>query len=262
MYGSVELCAGAGGQARGLERAGFQHRALVEIDKHACATLRLNRPEWNVIEGDLHTWDPSPYKGVDLLAGGVPCPPFSIAGKQLGELDERELFGRALEIVKIVKPRGVMLENVRGLMEPKFDAFREKVSNKLRRMGYSPQWKLLQASDFGVPQLRPRVICVALKPSDMKHFVWPQPDGVKPPTVGEVLEDLMASRGWKGAQDWAKKADSIAPTLVGGSKKHGGATCSARDGAMNTPTSISCARAATCFPRLTWMASRRRRMRR
>lgn len=223
MYGSVELCAGAGGQARGLERAGFQHRALVEIDKHACATLRLNRPEWNVIEGDLHTWDPSPYKGVDLLAGGVPCPPFSIAGKQLGELDERELFGRALEIVKIVKPRGVMLENVRGLMEPKFDAFREKVSNKLRRMGYSPQWKLLQASDFGVPQLRPRVICVALKPSDMKHFVWPQPDGVKPPTVGEVLEDLMASRGWKGAQDWAKKADSIAPTLVGGSKKHGGA---------------------------------------
>lgn len=223
MYDSVELCAGAGGQARGLERAGFQHRALVEIDKHACATLRLNRPEWNVIEGDLHTWDPSPYKGVDLLAGGVPCPPFSIAGKQLGELDERELFGRALEIVKIVKPRGVMLENVRGLMEPKFDAFREKVSNKLRRMGYSPQWKLLQASDFGVPQLRPRVICVALKPSDMKHFVWPQPDGVKPPTVGEVLEDLMASRGWKGAQDWAKKADSIAPTLVGGSKKHGGA---------------------------------------
>lgn len=114
MYGSVELCAGAGGQARGLERAGFQHRALVEIDKHACATLRLNRPEWNVIEGDLHTWDPSPYKGVDLLAGGVPCPPFSIAGKQLGELDERELFGRALEIVKIVKPRAVFRNCVRG----------------------------------------------------------------------------------------------------------------------------------------------------
>lgn len=223
MYSSVELCAGAGGQARGLERAGFSHRALVEIDRHACATLRRNRPEWNVIEGDLHTWDPSPYIGVDLLAGGVPCPPFSVAGKQLGELDERELFGRALEIVKIIKPRGVMLENVRGLMDPKFDEFRAKVSNKLRRMGYSPQWRLLQASDYGVPQLRPRVICVALKPADMKKYRWPEPIDGHPPTVGQALEDLMAANGWTGAKAWAEKADGIAPTLVGGSKKHGGA---------------------------------------
>lgn len=223
QYSSIELCAGAGGQARGLEQAGFEHKALVEIDQHACETLRLNRPKWNIIEGDLRAWDPSPYKGVDLLAGGVPCPPFSVAGKQLGELDERELFGRALKIVKIIQPRGVMFENVRGLMDPKFDGFRHKVSNKLRRMGYSPQWKLLQASDFGVPQLRPRVICVALKPSDMKKFVWPQPDGRQPPTVGETLKDLMASHGWQGAEEWAKKADGVAPTLVGGSKKHGGA---------------------------------------
>lgn len=223
MYSSIELCAGAGGQARGLEQAGFEHKALVEIDRHACETLRQNRPEWNVIEGDLHTWDPSPYRGVDLVAGGVPCPPFSVAGKQLGELDERELFGRALDIVKDVHPRGVMLENVRGLMEPKFDEFREKVSNRLRRMGYSPMWRLLQASDYGVPQLRPRVICVALRPADMKYFHWPEPTGENPPTVGETLQDLMALNGWCGAKDWAQHAKSIAPTLVGGSKKHGGA---------------------------------------
>ena len=141
----------------------------------------------------------------------------------MGELDDRELFGRALEIIRQVKPRGVMLENVRGLLDPKFDAFRKNVSDRLRRYGYSPQWKLLQASDYGVSQLRPRVICVALKPSDMKHFTWPEPDEKRPSTVGELLEDLMAANGWKNASTWAAKADSIAPTLVGGSKLHGGA---------------------------------------
>lgn len=103
-YTDVELCAGAGGQAYGLELAGFKHVALVEIDKHACGTLRLNRPNWNVIEADLREWDPSDYKGVDLISGGVPCPPFSVAGRQLGELDERELFNRALEIIRQVEP--------------------------------------------------------------------------------------------------------------------------------------------------------------
>ena len=222
-YSDVELCAGAGGQAHGLEMAGFEHKALVEIDPYACKTLRLNRPGWNVIEGDLHTWDPTPYIGVDLVSGGVPCPPFSIAGRQLGELDERELFGRALEIIHQIHPRGVMLENVRGLFDPKFDTFRQRVSNRLRNYGYSPQWKLLQASDYGVSQLRPRVICVALRPTDMKYFSWPEPDGTPPPTVGELLEDLMGGNGWAGAHAWAKQAKTIAPTLVGGSKKHGGA---------------------------------------
>ncbi len=222
-YTDVELCAGAGGQAHGLELAGFEHVALVEIDRHACETLRLNRPQWNVLEADLHEWDPSAYEGVDLLSGGVPCPPFSVAGKQLGELDDRELFGRALEIIRQIKPRGVMLENVRGLLDPKFDTFRKNVSDRLRRYGYSPQWRLLQASDYGVSQLRPRVICVALRPIDMRHFVWPEPDEATPPTVGELLGDLMAANGWKGAAAWSKQANTIAPTLVGGSKLHGGA---------------------------------------
>ena len=81
---SVEICAGAGGQSLGLERAGFGHEALVEIDDACCATLRSNRPEWNVLHGDVTQFDGRPYKGIDLLAGGVPCPPFSVAGKQLG----------------------------------------------------------------------------------------------------------------------------------------------------------------------------------
>ena len=86
-YYSIELCAGAGGQALGLERAGFEHVELLEIDKNACNTLRFNRPCWNVIEGDIREYSPKHSVEIDLLAGGVPCPPFSVAGKQLGSKD-------------------------------------------------------------------------------------------------------------------------------------------------------------------------------
>ena len=100
---SLEMCAGAGGQALGLERSGFEHEALVELDAHACNTLRLNRPHWNVIEGDLSQFDARPYKGVDLVAGGVPCPPFSKAGKQLGADDAPRVFAMAGLFVKDIR---------------------------------------------------------------------------------------------------------------------------------------------------------------
>ncbi|MCU0373917.1 MAG: DNA cytosine methyltransferase, partial [Chitinophagaceae bacterium] len=92
MFSSLEICAGGGGQALGLEQAGFSHVALVEIDNHACMTLRTNRPSWNVIQGDLRLFSGKGYEGIDLFAGGVPCPPFSVAGAQLGVDDERDLF--------------------------------------------------------------------------------------------------------------------------------------------------------------------------
>ena len=100
----IEICAGAGGQALGLERAGFEPQALIEIEKPCCNTIRENRPHWNVIEGDLKEFDGSQYRGVDLLSGGVPCPPFSKAGKQLGKKDERDLFPEALRLVDEIKP--------------------------------------------------------------------------------------------------------------------------------------------------------------
>ena len=219
---AIELCAGAGGQAFGLEEAGFEHVALVEIDKHACNTLRLNRPEWNVIESDINHFDGTPYKGVDLLAAGLPCPPFSVAGKQLGTTDDRNLFPAALRLIKTIHPKAVMIENVRGLLDAVFEDYRVYIQNALAKMGYKTDWHLLNASDFGVPQLRPRVIFIAIRKDIPSSFLWPEPLKQKPPTVGKILYPLMKANGWIGAKEWRDKANDIAPTLVGGSKKHGG----------------------------------------
>lgn len=221
-FTSLEICAGAGGQALGLEMGGFGHEALVEIEPPACSTLRLNRPGWNVIETDLRSFDGRSYRGIDLIAGGVPCPPFSKAGRQLGADDERDLFPEALRLVDECRPRAVMLENVRGLMDAVFDDYRNKVEKQLKKLGYVPGWRLLNASDYGVSQLRPRVVFVGIRKDEASSFSWPEPRKVDPLTVGELLHDLMKSNGWRGADRWRTHADSIAPTLVGGSKKHGG----------------------------------------
>ena len=218
----VEICAGAGGQALGLERAGFGAQALVEIDGRCCETLRHNRPNWNVIEDDVKEFDGTPYKGVQLLAGGVPCPPFSKAGKQLGKDDERDLFPEALRLVDEIRPNAVMLENVRGFLDAVFEDYRVNLKRKLQRMNYVVDWRLLNASDYGVSQLRPRVVIVAIKKELAGNFHWCTPLDHNPPTVGELLLDQMKVGGWRGARQWAKFADDIAPTIVGGSKKHGG----------------------------------------
>ncbi|MCP3400396.1 DNA cytosine methyltransferase [Bradyrhizobium sp. CCGB20] len=219
---SLELCAGAGGQAIGLEKAGYSHSAVVEIDKACCDTLRANRPNWSVFEQDIKKFDGRPYKGIDLLAAGLPCPPFSIAGKQLGPKDERDLFPAALRLIDETRPRAVMIENVRGFLEAAFQDYREKLRDSLYSMGYITAWRILNASDFGVPQLRPRVVIVGLKRDIWDRFDWPQVAPQNPITVGETLYDLMSANGWRGASRWRGLADDVAPTLVGGSKKHGG----------------------------------------
>lgn len=223
MHSCVEICAGAGGQALGLEMAGFSHVALVEYEKEYCDILKFNRPNWNVICRDVHEFDGRRYQGVDLLAGGVPCPPFSVASKQLGKDDERDLFPEAIRLVGEIRPRAVMLENVRGFLDPKFEDYRNHIFQSISSLGYRACIRLLHASDYGVPQLRPRVVIVGLR-EDLcaAPFQYPSPDSSKTMTVGEALRSLMGRNGWKGVDEWAKRADRIAPTIVGGSKKHGG----------------------------------------
>lgn len=215
----------------GLHNAKFEHVVLVENDPHAVLTLRHNIEnlglDWGEIyAGDLKVFareEAAKYEGlVDLVAGGVPCPPFSKAGKKLGRMDERDLFPAALEVVGKVKPTALMLENVAGLLEAGFKTYRNDILSQLESMGYEGKWELVQASDFGVSQLRPRAILVAVRKPYFRYFEWPEPNSAPPPTVGEVLYPIMKSMGWRGAKKWRNLANEIAPTIVGGSKKHGG----------------------------------------
>lgn len=222
-YTSIEICAGAGGQALGLEMAGFDHQVLVEYEKDYCDCLRLNRPNWNVMCMDVRRFDGRPYHGkIDLLAGGVPCPPFSIAGKQLGADDERDLFPQMLRLVDEIEPRVVMIENVRGFLGKQFDNYRKSIIAHLNKLGYNVHLRLLNASDYGVPQLRPRAIIIGIRTDIYDSFTFPEPKPEKTNDVGSALFDLMSANGWRGAEQWRQVATKIAPTLVGGSKKHGG----------------------------------------
>ncbi|MFF9015183.1 DNA cytosine methyltransferase [Streptomyces sp. NPDC014870] len=224
----VEICAGAGGQALGLHAAGFRHLSLVEQDEDACRTLRTNRPWWNVVEADVRSLDRKSLrpdsKPLDLFAAGVPCPPFSMAGSQLGAEDERDLFPVAISFVRDLRPRSVLIENVRGLLQERFATYRARILDQLTQLGYTAGWRLLYACDYGVPQLRPRAVLVALEQRAFPHFRWPDPTASASPApfVGSVLHQSMASRGWELADAWAQQAQRIAPTLCGGSRKHGG----------------------------------------
>jgi DNA (cytosine-5)-methyltransferase 1 len=220
---SIELCAGAGGQALGLEKAGFAHLAVVEIEEVYCRTLRANRPGWNVIQADIGRFDGRPYRNkIDLLAAGVPCLPFTVAGKQGGERDDRNLFAATLRLIAEIRPKAIVIENVPGFLAPRFADYRAKLEGQLKELGYTASWRLYNATEFGVPQSRSRVIIVAMLSSLSLTFRWPEPAANTPPTVGERLLDLMAANGWRGAPSWARRADGPAPTIVGGSRKHGG----------------------------------------
>ena len=223
MLTSIEICAGAGGQALGLEHAGFSHHLLIDNDVDACNTLKANRPLWNVKQGSVSDLTLSDFRNsVDLFAGGVPCPPFSMAGKQLGQDDERDLFPHALRLIAECRPRAIMLENVKGLLSSKFSAYRKHILDSLSEMGYYGEFKLIQCSDFGVPQLRPRTILIATLRNIWEYFLWPDPL-IHPQThASTAILDLLEADGWSVPTDLAKKLDRIAPTIVGGSKKHGG----------------------------------------
>jgi DNA (cytosine-5)-methyltransferase 1 len=130
-----------------LEQAGFEHEALVEIDADATRTLRFNRPAWDVRGQDLNAFDGREFAGAELFAGGLPCPPFSVAGKKLGENDERNLFPAALRLVDEIRPKAIMIENVKGIFEPSFEQYRKTVLAALSALGYHSSYRRMLVTE-------------------------------------------------------------------------------------------------------------------
>ncbi|MEU7877106.1 DNA cytosine methyltransferase [Microbispora bryophytorum] len=224
-FTSLEIGAGVGGQALGLERAGFDPVLVIDNDPHACRTLRSNRPGWNVLELDLNNFVRA-QQGigtVDLISGGLPSQPYSVAGKQQGVRDGRDLLGASIWLATELQPRAILLETTPSLLMPKFEDVRTNVEEELKHLDYVWSWMVLDAQNFGVPQTRKSCLLVAMRPDDFVFFEWPAPVAEAGANVGEVLRDSMASRGWPFADAWALLANRVAPTIVGGSKNHGGA---------------------------------------
>lgn len=178
-YSSIELFAGAGGLAIGLEQAGFEAIALNEFDKHACNTLRKNRAQWNVIEGDIRDVDFTPFNGVDFISGGFPCQAFSYAGKQLGFEDTRgTLFFEFARAIKETQPKVFLGENVRGLLEHDDGRTIEVIKSVIADLGYTLiEPRVLKAIFYKVPQKRERLMLVGIRNDLVKYsnFKWPSP---------------------------------------------------------------------------------------
>lgn len=180
-YTSIELFAGAGGLALGMEKAGFSHLLLNEIDHDACRTLLINRPEWHVVEADIHHLDFSKYRGeVDLLTGGFPCQAFSYAGKQGGFADTRgTLFFELARATQETQPKVLMAENVRGLLVHDSGRTLETIRRTISELGYTlVEPKVLRAIMYQVPQKRERLILIAIRNdlvASLPAFTWPKP---------------------------------------------------------------------------------------
>ncbi|MFE3577983.1 DNA cytosine methyltransferase [Streptomyces vinaceus] len=226
-FTSVEICAGAGAQALGLERAGFDPVVLIDSKADACFTIDLNRPAWDVICMDLSHFRPEERPeilGVDLVSGGLPRVKSSATVGRAEDNEERNVLNRAVQLALRIRPKAILLENLPELVEgDNFAEERRWMEAELLSMGYLPRWRVLNAADFGVPQNRNSGFLVALRSEYAAGFVWPEPDHEVPPTVGDVLGPSMARGGWPGAAQWIKEADRIAPALVGGSERRGGA---------------------------------------
>ena len=280
-YSSIELFAGGGGLALGLEKAGFNHVLLNEFDHSACETLRKNRPSWNVVEGDIHDIDFSPYRGhVDFLSGGFPCQAFSYAGKRLGFEEIRgTLFFEMARAVKEIRPKVFMGENVRGLFEHDNGRTLQTIKNVIRELGYTLiEPSVMRAIQYDVPQNRERLILIAIRNDIAPHvsFHWPdvcteirtlrdaffagelystdvpESDGQKYPESKKKVMELVPEGG-----DWRDLPENIAREYMKGSYNLGGGkTGMARRLAMDEASlTLTCAPAQKqterCHPKET-----------
>lgn len=245
-YTSVELFAGGGGLALGLSLAGFSHVLLNEFDKSACNTLRMNHPEWNIIEGDVRNVDFTPLRDkVDFLSGGFPCQAFSYAGKQGGFNDTRgTLFFELARAVNEIRPKVFMGENVKGLTSHDNGRTFSTIKNTIAELGYTlVEPRVLKAIMYQVPQKRERLILIAIR-NDLAEKVsyhWPSPytqvltlrdalyksiiydtdvpqsEGVKYPLKKQKVLEMVPQGG-----DWRNLPENVAKEYMGGSWLLGG----------------------------------------
>ncbi|MEV8014932.1 DUF6339 family protein [Streptomyces sp. NPDC086554] len=229
---SLELCAGAGGLALGLESAGFDPVLLIDNRPVALETLRLNRPAWWVHEADLSTLDPASVlqqpgvPGIDLISGGLPRLKAAAAvARERGNDHELAVFHATLAFTRLLRPRALLIENVPDLVtSDTYAPLREAVQQELSSSGYSLRWFVLNAADYGVPQDRKQGILLAFASTSAAEAFRIPPHSPEPPiSVGQALGPSMAARGWPRAAEWAAQATDVAPTLVGGSWERGGA---------------------------------------
>lgn len=247
-YSLVELFAGAGGLALGLEKAGLRSMLVNEIDRDACKTLRINRPNWNVVESSISEVDFKPYRGkVDILTGGFPCQAFSYAGKKLGFEDTRgTLFFEYARAVKESRPAMIVAENVRGLLKHENGRTLQTMLSIIRDLGYEPiEPRVLKALHHRVPQKRERLILVAFRKdlAPLVTFRWPTPtgkiytlrdalkkgelfpkgvpksDGQKYPDTKRTVMELIPPGGyWRDLPEDIQKAYMMRSYYLGGGK--------------------------------------------
>lgn len=220
-YNVVELFAGAGGLALGLESAGFQSLGLVEVDKYACKTLRENRPHWNVIQEDIikvtengiKTYLPDSDPEIDLLSGGFPCQAFSFAGNKLGLNDVRgTMFYYYAKALEELKPKMFLAENVRGLVNHDEGKTLNTMINVFSEIGYTVQWEVLRAVNYHVSQKRERLVMVGIR-NDLVNTVnykFPKSYGYILP-LRDVLKDTPKSEGTKYPESKRKVLDKVPP---------------------------------------------------
>ena len=204
----VELFAGAGGLALGLEKAGLKTILLNEIDKDCVATLKKNRPEWNVKLGDVKSID---FTGIsaDIVTGGFPCQAFSHAGKRLGFEDTRgTLFHEFARAVKEIQPKLFWAENVAGLVNHDKGRTLNVILGVFRELGYHVQYKVLDAVNFSIAQKRKRIIIIGTKPGI--KFEYPKEHGKIVP-IKDVLRDVPSSSGTKYSEKRKKVMDLVPP---------------------------------------------------
>ncbi len=192
----IELFAGAGGLALGLEKAGITTLQFVEINSSCCETLKKNRPDWNVVCADIHNIDFTPYHDkIDIVTGGFPCQAFSYAGKKLGMEDVRgTLFYEFARCVKEVSPKIFMAENVRGLVSHDHGRTLQTILAVFEELGYTVQYQVLNAAYFNVPQKRERIVIVGIKNELDISFHYPVPNK-NMMTLREGLKGCPQSEG-------------------------------------------------------------------